>query len=97
MKFTWNEDKSLSNRRKHGISFEVATLVFEDPDALSVRDELAEDERWITVGCAKGVVLILVVHTFTEGEDNEEIIRIISARKATPRERESYEQQHDRP
>ena len=92
MTFEWDERKNRTNRAKHGVSFEAATLVFDDPHAVGVpeRTEVGE-ERWKTVGMAAGVVPLLVVHTHRE-EDGEEYIRIISARKATPRERKTYEE-----
>ena len=92
MRFVWNEEKSRSNRVKHKVSFETAVLVFEDPYALSIPDRIVEGEqRWQTLGLLGGVVVLLVAHTYEE-EDGEEVIRIISARKATPRERMIYEQ-----
>jgi len=94
MRFVWNEEKSRSNRAKHKVSFETAVLVFEDPYALSIPDRSVEGEqRWQTLGLVGGVVVLLVAHTYEE-EDGEEAIRIISARKATPRERKIYEQGH---
>jgi len=66
--------------------------VFDDPHALGVPEHTEEgEERWKTVGMAAGVVPLLVVHTHRE-EGGEEYIRIISARKATPRERKAYEE-----
>lgn len=92
MRFTWNERKNQCNRAKHGLSFETALLVFDDPQALSVQDRISDgEERWQTMGLIKGQVVVLVAHTFGE-QNGEEIIRIISARKATPREREIYEE-----
>jgi uncharacterized DUF497 family protein len=92
MVFEWDERKNRRNRAKHGVSFEAATLVFEDPHAIGVPDHAEEEEeRWKTVGMPAGVVLMLVVHTHRE-EGGEEYIRIISARKATPRERKIYEE-----
>jgi uncharacterized protein len=92
MYFTWDDSKSRSNRTKHGISFEVATLVFEDPHALSAIDRVVDgEERWHTIGRAGGIALVLVVHTWVEQSGNE-VMRIISARKATLRERNLYEE-----
>ena len=94
MQFAWDEKKSEANKAKHGVSFELASFVFDDPHAMGLQDDCCEtEERWLTIGLAKGVVILLVVHTL-EDQDNEEIIRIISARKATPREREAYENQY---
>ena len=91
MRFEWDEDKNRTNLAKHGISFEAATWVFEDPFRVSVLDQSENEERWRTVGSAGGVVLLLVVHT-TSDQDGQEVIRIISARKATAAERKRYEE-----
>jgi uncharacterized DUF497 family protein len=91
MRFTRDERKNRRNRVKHGLSFETAGLVFDDPNALSIQDRTSNgEERWQTMGLIKGQIIVLVAHTFGE-QNGEEIIRIISARKATPREREIYE------
>ena len=69
------------------MSFETASLVFDDPFALSIRDRLAEgEERWKIVGLVGGSVVLLVAPTYVY-EGDEETIRIISARKTTARER----------
>jgi uncharacterized DUF497 family protein len=92
MRFEWDENKNKTNRDKHGVSFETAQLVFNDPHALSVQDRHEwGEERWQTLGLVGGVVMLLVAHTYTEGGDAE-VIRIISARKATKREKQRYEQ-----
>ena len=93
MRFVWDDKKSRTNKTKHGISFELARLVFDDPDALSLPDEFEKEERWLTIGRVKELVALLVVHTL-ETENNEEVIRIISARKATRHETKAYEDQH---
>jgi len=70
-------------------------LVFEDPDHLSIQDREVEGElRWQTIGMVQGKQILLVAHTLSESvrEVNEEVIRIISARKATPQERSIYAQ-----
>lgn len=96
-RFTWHEAKNLSNQRKHdGLSFEVAAHVFLDPLHLSVQDRVEDGEqRWQTLGQVGGVTVLLVAHTFTEeGPTNApvEVIHIISARRATRKERMRYEQ-----
>lgn len=92
MRFEWDDRKNLANRRKHKVSFETATLVFEDPHAISVLERIEQgEERWQTVGRAGGVMVMFVAHTYRES-DGEEAVRIISARKATPRERGKYEE-----
>ncbi len=92
MRFIWDEEKSRRNLIKHKVSFETARLVFDDPNAISRPDRIVEgEERWQTLGQVGGVVILLVAHTYHD-EEGEEVIRIISARKATPHERERYEQ-----
>ena len=91
MRFDWDETKDANNLRKHGVGFEAASLVFDDPLHLSAQDsEVDGEERWQTIGMAGGVLLLLVAHTF-EDEDEEEVVRIISARKANAQERTRYE------
>ncbi len=91
MRFEWDEGKDRANRAKHGVSFHTARLVFEDPLHLSLQDRhVRGDERWKTLGLVQGVIVLLVAHTCQE-IDGREFIRIISARKATKRERLEYE------
>jgi uncharacterized DUF497 family protein len=91
MVFAWDERKNQINQRKHGISFEAAIRVFQDPHAVSYLDRIVDgEERWHTIGLAGGITLLLVVHT-SEEEHGEEKIRIISARKASSRERALYD------
>lgn len=91
MRFEWDEDKNRRNRAKHKVSFETASLVFDDQRSVSVPDRMVEgEERWVTMGLAGGVVL-LVAHAY-RGKETEEAIRIIPARKATPHERRIYEE-----
>ncbi len=97
-RFTWDEDKNLSNQRKHGgISFELAVRVFRDPLRLTRQDRIEDyEERWQTIGVVHGVTLLLVAHTIIEeDEDGQhlETIRIISARKADKSERNRYEEE----
>jgi uncharacterized DUF497 family protein len=94
MRFEWDETKNRRNRRKHGVSFETAELVFEDPRAVSILDQIVDtEERWQTLGRLADVVL-LVAHTYRE-QNHEEVIRIFPARKATPREPRIYENPHE--
>src|SRR6059036_674025 len=92
-RFTWEADKNRANQRKHGISFETATKVFADPNAIMRRDLRVDGEqRWQTIGCVEeGLLVILAAHTLISDEYGE-LVRIISARKATPRERRLYEE-----
>jgi len=88
--FTWDERKNRANRKKHRVSFETATLVFDDPFHISVQDREVDGEaRWQTIGMVNGVHVLLVAHTVDEEAG---LIRIVSARKATRRERSIYAQ-----
>ncbi len=90
MEFTWDERKNRVNKRKHRISFETSVLVFDDPFQVSRQDREVDDEaRWQTIGMVQGARILLVAHTV---EEDESLIRIFSARKATPRERRIYAQ-----
>lgn len=92
MRFVWAEEKNRRNLAKHKVSFETAKLVFDDPRAVSQIDRVEDgEERWQTLGLAGGILVLLVAHTYRE-EGEEEVVRIISARKATPHERKIYEQ-----
>ena len=98
MCFAWDETKNRSNQRNHdGIAFEMAVQVFRDPLRLTRQDRIEDgQERWQTLGVVHGVTVLLVAHTITEDDvegDAVEVIRIISARRATPRERKRYEQE----
>jgi uncharacterized protein len=90
--FEWDDVKAKTNERKHGVRFDDAMLVFSDPYALVEQDRMEGGElRRQTLGLVGGVVLLLVAHTVrNEGED--EVIRIISARKASRKERVGYDQ-----
>jgi uncharacterized protein len=87
----WDDTKAEGNLRKHGIRFEEAALVFDDPLALSMQDRIENGEqRWRTIGLVGGCLLLLVAHTVQIGD--QEVIRVISARRADRRERKRYEQ-----
>lgn len=89
--FEWDEAKNRKNQQKHDVSFETASLVFEDPLRVSIQDRHTQsEERWQTIGTVKGVLLLLVAHSIID-EDHCEIIRIISARQVTKAERDKYE------
>ncbi|MGC9987263.1 MAG: BrnT family toxin [Terriglobales bacterium] len=98
VRFEWDETKNLSNRRKHGVSFEEACQVFLDPLYVSVQDRIEGGEsRWQTLGLVEGVLLLTVAHTVREElEDGAlvDVIRIISARRATRKERRRYEDEN---
>lgn len=88
--FVWDAAKAAANYRKHGVRFEEAARVFDDPFALSVQDRVEHGQlRWQTIGLVGGVILLLVAHTVEVGEAEE--IRIVSARRADRKERQRYE------
>lgn len=92
-RFEWDPAKAESNLRKHHISFETATRIFADPFAVVKQDRIENGEcRWQTLGLVDGYLLLLVAHTIRDDEDGTEVIRIISARRAEPKERKRYEQ-----
>lgn len=94
--FEWDEAKARSNERKHGVRFDDAILAFTDPFALVEQDRVEEDElRWQTLGLVGGIVLLLVAHT-VRIEGSDEVIRIISARKATRKERLRYDENREK-
>jgi uncharacterized DUF497 family protein len=86
--FEWDEVKNRRNRAKHGIWFEEARTVFDDPLARLFLDDTSDDERYVLVGLSMHSGLLVVVHEYQESES---IIRIISARLATRQEREFHE------
>lgn len=75
------------------MSFEIAARVFADPFAMTQQDRVEGGEyRWQTLGMVEGHLLLLVAHTVRDDADGIELIRIISARRAEPKERKRYEQ-----
>jgi uncharacterized protein len=91
--FSWDDDKNASNLAQHGVSFEAAKLVFDDPLHLSRQDRIENGEqRWQTIGLVVDCLLLLVAHTWVDEDDGTEHIRIVSARRATKIERKVYEQ-----
>ncbi|MDR0937422.1 MAG: BrnT family toxin [Oscillospiraceae bacterium] len=89
MKFEWDEAKNKTNIIKHGIPFETAQYVFYDENAIVVYDEEHSDdeERFAIIGADNIYRILMVCHCYRE---NDSIIRIISARKATNNEIEQY-------
>ena len=88
MRWTWDDQKGRENERKHGLSFETARLVFDDPYAATREDVQSPERRWQTIGMVENLTLV-VVHTWSvvRPEGTDEVGRIISARKATAHER----------
>lgn len=94
LSFEWDESKNKVNKRKHGVSFEIAIQVFEDPGHVVVTDPTEEGEqRWQAIGFVENALLLLVVHTVTE-EGGAESVRLISARRATRNEAKIYGEQN---
>jgi uncharacterized protein len=89
IRFEWDQRKAKSNEKKHGISFDEASSAFYDDDGLVIEDpEHSEVEgRFILLALSAAVRLVVVVHCF---RDEDDVIRIISARKATPAESRQY-------
>lgn len=87
--FNWDDDKNKSNIRKHGVSFSEASTVFLDDDAILINDDSHSnnEERFVIIGFSKKPRLLVVCHCYRE---NDDIIRIISARKADADESEIY-------
>ena len=90
MKFEWDEEKNKMNIIKHGVSFSDAESVFDDEEAVVLYDEVHSDyeERFIIIGTDSKYRELTVCHCY---RDDETVIRIISARKATKRELLLYE------
>ncbi len=87
MKFEWDERKAQANQRKHRIDFADAATVFDDDRAVTVGDEDPEEVRYVTIGTDLVGRVLVVVYTMRGDR-----IRIISARRATRRERAEYKQ-----
>ena len=88
LQFCWDDNKATANVEKHGVSFELATYVFDDPMKLERADAFAEGEYRSIVTGKVNDKLLTVVHTAAD----EDLYRIISARFATPSEHGDYEQ-----
>jgi hypothetical protein len=90
--FEWDPAKARDNLQKHKISFERGAEVFLDPLALSIYDNKHSrgEDRWITLGKDSNDILLVVIHTFREVDNNNTSIRIISARRATRHEAKQY-------
>lgn len=89
IRFQWDQNKNLANVKKHKVSFEEAETVFFDENARLIPDpeHSINEERFIILGISNKLKLLIVVHIYKE---NDEIIRIISARKAIKSEIKYY-------
>lgn len=90
MNFEWDSNKAAANLEKHGVSFEEASTAFGDPLSLTVDDpgHSGDEQRFVLLGLSFRGRLLVVAHT-----DRGDVVRIISARLATRRERRDYEQE----
>ena len=89
IKFEWDEKKNKTNQQKHGVSFQEAQSVFNDENARLIADKehSQDDDRFILLGLSYSLKMLVVVHAYRETDD---IIRILSARKATKNETMYY-------
>lgn len=89
LRFEWDARKEAQNRRKHRVSFAEAETVFADEHALLINDpdHSTEEDRFLLLGLSARLRVLVVAHTYREAEA---VIRMISARKATRRERDIY-------
>ncbi|EDM28259.1 hypothetical protein LNTAR_12921 [Lentisphaera araneosa HTCC2155] len=89
LKFEWDKNKAQSNLEKHGVSFEEAITVFYDERALEFfeKNNSEWEDRFLMLGLSTEFKLLLICHCY---RDNDNIIRIISARKATKNEAKNY-------
>jgi uncharacterized protein len=92
LRFTWDPNKAMANRRRHGISFQEASSAFSDPLSLTIPDTLhaVGEDRFVLMGQTDRGTLVVVVHL-----DHGDEIRLISARRAMPHERRAYEEEFD--
>lgn len=90
LRFVWDEDKARANKKKHGVSFEEARTVFFDENAIEFPDpdHSGEEERFIMLGFSFKLNILVVCYCYRE---NDSVVRIFSARKATNKERLNYE------
>jgi uncharacterized protein len=90
--FTWDAGKATRNLRKHGVSFEEAATVFADPDALEWEDleHSHKENRFKRLGISSQGRILILVYSYRRTKDDKETLRIITARRASPKEREAY-------
>ena len=90
LQFVWDREKAAANLRKHGVDFEEAATAFGDPLSITIPDpdHSAGEERWLLIGEGRAGRLLVVAHT----ERGDEI-RLITARPATRRERQTYDEE----
>ena len=91
MQFEWHGAKAEANLQAHGVSFDLAKTVFKDPFAIERLDDREDygEARFVLIGMAEGNVVLFVAYT-----EREDLVRIISARRATQNEQDDYFQQN---
>lgn len=98
MRYEWDEVKNRLNQKKHGVSFELAALALEDENCLVRKDRIDEtgEQRWHALGAAQltegSQAVLFVVHVYREVTDGEEVVRIISARRADKHDVKRYQE-----
>jgi len=92
--FEWDEVKAAANVRKHGVSFELASTVFRDPQLVTIADLEHSDieDRWFSIGSARNGAVLSIVYLWSEADTMTTKIRFISARHATPNEIRYYQE-----
>ena len=93
LRFEWDRRKNAASKRKHGVSFEDAQSVFYDDRAVLIDDPDEDEDRFVLLGLSSKLRTLVVCHCYREQED---VIRIISARKAQKEERADYEERWKR-
>ena len=95
--FAWDPQKAIVNFEKHGVSFEEAATVFADANGLDWEDfaHSAGEPRYKRLGMSIGSDILIVVYTVRRSRDGKETIRIISARRASRKERKAYSRSRD--
>lgn len=93
LRFSWDPAKARANKAKHGVDFETAEAVWDDPLHIVIFDRIDDhEERWWAIGMVGLIAILVVVHTYPD-EGDELHVRIVGARKATASERRRYEQE----
>lgn len=92
--FEWDQAKADANLRKHGVAFDLAATVFQDPGLLTVADldHSEAEERWSSIGRARNGQVLSLVYLWSEADPAATKIRMISARKATSGEKRQYQE-----
>jgi uncharacterized DUF497 family protein len=90
--YEWDEHKNKINQAAHGIDFRTGAEVFDDPCFVAFVESIKDgEERWHAIGMVRAVTVVAVVHTYSE-KGSDEVIRIISCRRASSHERKIYEE-----